>query len=52
MSKFTNAYYVTYTFNDYPFFMGPYDVYESAKEGYDKSVAESNLQIIEVQIIR
>lgn len=50
--KFTNAYYVTYTFKDSPFFLGPYDILEKAENAYSINKSESNLQIIKVQVIR
>ena len=50
--RFTNAYYVTYTFNDYPFFIGPYDILECAEKAYNQNSKESDIQIIKVQTIK
>lgn len=50
--KFINAYYVTYTFNDYPFFIGPYDILECAEKAYNQNLGEPDIQIIKVQKIK
>lgn len=50
--KFVNAYYVTYTFKDNPFFIGPYYILEDAEKAYNKNIAELDLQIIKVQVTK
>lgn len=50
--KFVNAYYVHYTFNDNPFFIGPYYTLEEAEKSYNRSIAELDLQIIRTQVAK
>lgn len=50
--RFQNAYYVTYTFKDNPFFLGPYYILEQAETYYKINESEKDIQILKVQIAK
>lgn len=49
--KLVNAYYVTHTFYNKPFFIGPHATLEQAEKDYSK-VKSSDKQIVKIQVVK